>query len=169
MKKITSAGQDRNLLSEVSRRLHRSGKIEKFSPKQWEEEKKTYFEGKCAYCGGNGKLVREHIIPTNRFRLGLHQNGNVVPACNKCNNRKKKYDETSDNGYGFVEFCKEKGYNTALAKIRQYMKNKGYRPFTDKAMKEEIKKLMEDYRKKLGRIKENYAEKIKEIMEEMIK
>ena len=157
---IPLGGMDRVILNRVSEFLHRSAKLEKFSEKQWKDDVKTYFEGKCAYCGkSTPQLHKEHIIPINKDGLGLRHNGNIIPACSTCNHEKKKYDEKYDDGY--VKFCKQNGYNDALAKIRQYMKDKGYKPFTtDETKKKKIKRLILEARIKIGNINEEYAKKI---------
>jgi 5-methylcytosine-specific restriction endonuclease McrA len=37
----------------------------------------------CAYCGTNGDLHMEHVIPISKG--GEHHLGNIVPACQRCN------------------------------------------------------------------------------------
>ena len=37
----------------------------------------------CAYCGVNGDLHMEHVIPISKG--GEHHLGNIVPACQRCN------------------------------------------------------------------------------------
>jgi hypothetical protein len=151
---------DRNILARATYYLHCAGKFEKFSLKQWKEDVETYFGGRCAYCGTKVQQPdKEHIIPINRERLGLCHNGNIIPACSDCNQKKKKYDKEYDNGY--VRFCKEKGYNAALAKIRQYMKDKGYKPFsTDETKKKRIARMIKNTRIEIGHVRDDCAKKI---------
>lgn len=52
----------------------------------------SYFENRCAYCGSDGALQIEHILPV--CRGGLHTAKNVVPACEPCNHR--KYNHTPE-------------------------------------------------------------------------
>lgn len=41
----------------------------------------------CAYCGIDGKLTVDHVLPLSKG--GLDEAGNVVPACLDCNCRKR--------------------------------------------------------------------------------
>jgi 5-methylcytosine-specific restriction endonuclease McrA len=161
---------DRHILNRVSYHLYRSEKIEKFSLKQWKEDIEPYFKGRCAYCGKKvPHLDKEHIVPINKDRLGLRCYGNIIPACSTCNQEKKKYDEKYDNGY--VRFCEDKGYDAALDKIQQYMKDKGYKPFfADETKKKRIKKIMHEAQIRMATIGEDCAKKIaKRIIAEMKK
>jgi 5-methylcytosine-specific restriction endonuclease McrA len=40
-------------------------------------------ERPCAYCGSNGSITMDHIVPISRG--GTHGIGNLVPCCNRCN------------------------------------------------------------------------------------
>lgn len=44
------------------------------------------FEGLCAYCGTDGPMTMDHVVPLSRG--GHHVAGNVVPACRSCNSAK---------------------------------------------------------------------------------
>lgn len=46
------------------------------------------FGHQCAYCGANGDLQVEHVIPISKG--GEHHLGNIVPACQRCNFSKGK-------------------------------------------------------------------------------
>ena len=48
------------------------------------------FDHKCAYCGADGDLQIEHVIPISKG--GEHHLGNVVPACQRCNYSKATAD-----------------------------------------------------------------------------
>jgi len=51
----------------------------------------AFFDGKCAYCGTeSSKLTQEHVIPVVKF--GEYTNGNIIPACFKCNGSKHDKD-----------------------------------------------------------------------------
>lgn len=168
-KGIPLGNTQRMLLARVSYHLHLLAKTEKFSPKQWKADKETYFGGRCAYCERKvPQLEKEHVIPLNREGLGLRHNGNIVPACSTCNQAKKKYDEKSNDGKGYVRFCKANGYNAALARIRQYMKEKGYRPITaDETKKKRIAKMILAAREKMAKVRDDCAAKIaRQIMAE---
>ncbi len=44
----------------------------------------------CAYCGANGDLQVEHVVPISKG--GEHHLGNIVPACQRCNFSKGRQD-----------------------------------------------------------------------------
>lgn len=44
------------------------------------------FEFKCAYCGSDGTLCMDHVIPLSR--RGENKINNIVPACRSCNSSK---------------------------------------------------------------------------------
>lgn len=46
------------------------------------------FGNRCAYCGLEGTLESEHLVPMNRESAGLHAWGNIVPSCKPCNKAK---------------------------------------------------------------------------------
>ena len=48
------------------------------------------FSHACAYCGADGDLQVEHVIPISKG--GEHHLGNIVPACQRCNFSKGKAD-----------------------------------------------------------------------------
>jgi len=52
------------------------------------------WDNKCAYCGEEGKLERDHVIGMNKSDGGLDIAHNIVPVCASCNNykQKNKYD-----------------------------------------------------------------------------
>ncbi|OGW36107.1 MAG: HNH endonuclease [Nitrospirae bacterium GWD2_57_9] len=55
---------------------------------QWWKRKRS--AGICYYCGGRFKpaeLTMDHLVPVTRG--GRSVQGNVVPACKECNNKKK--------------------------------------------------------------------------------
>ena len=54
----------------------------------------------CVYCGFDGELEIEHIVPISRG--GSHECSNIVLACRKCNASKHNYD--------VFTWCAEKGY-----------------------------------------------------------
>lgn len=45
------------------------------------------FGHRCAYCGAEGDLQVEHVIPISKG--GEHHLGNIVPACSTCNYSKR--------------------------------------------------------------------------------
>lgn len=48
------------------------------------------FDHCCAYCGTNGDLHMEHVIPISKG--GEHHLGNIVPACQRCNYSKHTFE-----------------------------------------------------------------------------
>lgn len=53
------------------------------------------FGDACAYCSRALEFDRaavEHLDGMNRYRVGLHVVGNVVVACKRCNNEKRRDD-----------------------------------------------------------------------------
>lgn len=54
------------------------------------------FGDKCCYCQRVLEADRasvEHLDGMNRFRIGLHIQGNVIVACKQCNNSKRRDDQ----------------------------------------------------------------------------
>lgn len=51
------------------------------------------FDNRCAYCGVNGDLHIEHVIPISKG--GPHAIGNIIPACKDCNYSKSVHDVES--------------------------------------------------------------------------
>lgn len=50
----------------------------------------TVFDNRCAYCGRDGALEQDHVVPVSRG--GRHTIDNLVPACVSCNTSKKDSD-----------------------------------------------------------------------------
>ena len=61
------------------------------------------FDHRCAYCGTNGDLHMEHVIPISKG--GEHHLGNIVPACQRCNYSKGKSEAQA--WYGAQPFFDE--------------------------------------------------------------
>jgi 5-methylcytosine-specific restriction endonuclease McrA len=45
------------------------------------------FDHRCAYCGADGDLHIEHVVPISKG--GPHSIGNIIPACKDCNFSKR--------------------------------------------------------------------------------
>ncbi|WP_461152356.1 HNH endonuclease [Saccharopolyspora tripterygii] len=45
-----------------------------------------FYGHRCAYCGSPDDIEIDHVIPVTRG--GLHEPGNVIPACRPCNRDK---------------------------------------------------------------------------------
>jgi 5-methylcytosine-specific restriction endonuclease McrA len=48
------------------------------------------FDHRCAYCGADGDLHIEHVVPISKG--GPHSIGNIIPACESCNYSKRDHD-----------------------------------------------------------------------------
>ena len=81
-------------LHELSRRISENRPI-KVDGAEYEQLVRTWFNNQCPYCSRNlveTVAVIEHLDGMNRFRAGLHTPGNVLVACRKCNNEKRRDD-----------------------------------------------------------------------------
>lgn len=55
------------------------------------------FGNRCPYCDVDllsTTTIVEHLDGMNRYRVGLHVPGNVLVACRKCNNEKRRDDSS---------------------------------------------------------------------------
>jgi hypothetical protein len=81
-------------LHELSRRISRDWEI-KIDSEKYEEAVREAFQNRCPYCLREllaGDAVIEHLDGMNRYRAGLHVPGNVLVACKRCNNEKRRDD-----------------------------------------------------------------------------
>lgn len=81
-------------LHEFSRRISRDWEI-KVDSERYEEAVRDAFQNCCPYCLRElsaGDAVIEHLDGMNRSHAGLHVPGNVLVACKKCNNEKRRDD-----------------------------------------------------------------------------
>lgn len=62
-----------------------------------------YFGNKCAYCGAEGELWQEHVIPV--VRGGEYIKSNIIPACPQCN--LSKHDRELEVWYRKQPFFRE--------------------------------------------------------------
>jgi len=79
------------------------------------------FGNVCAYCGAEGELAMDHVIPINKQALGEHRLGNLVPACRSCNAKKSEQD--------FREFLADDP--ARIAAIEAHMAKHAYTPIGD--------------------------------------
>tara|TARA_B100001146_G_scaffold214514_1_gene215856 strand:+ start:423 stop:788 length:366 start_codon:yes stop_codon:yes gene_type:complete len=77
----------------------------------------------CAYCGADGNLVMDHVVPINKQALGEHRLGNLVPSCRACNARKAERDFRASLADDPVR----------IATIESHMTSHGYEPIGDHA------------------------------------
>ena len=72
-----------------------------------------HFGNKCAYCGKNGKLQKEHVIPVSKN--GPFIPSNVIPACASCN--VSKLDKDLDDWFVNQKFFTD----VKLENIRNFL------------------------------------------------
>jgi hypothetical protein len=81
-------------LHELSRTISEDWPI-KVHGEEYAECVRTWFNNRCPYCSHSladaGSII-EHLDGMNRYRAGLHAPGNVLVACRKCNNEKRRDD-----------------------------------------------------------------------------
>jgi 5-methylcytosine-specific restriction endonuclease McrA len=61
------------------------------------------FDHRCAYCGADGDLHIEHVVPISKG--GPHSIGNIIPACESCNYSKR--DSEVESWYRSQPFFSE--------------------------------------------------------------
>ena len=83
--KKTEKGKANNQRSNSKRRTRERNIINTLTAQEWLNILEE-FNYRCAYCGGNRKLSRDHIIPISKG--GNNTKENIVPACQSCNSRK---------------------------------------------------------------------------------
>ncbi|HRR40402.1 MAG TPA: HNH endonuclease signature motif containing protein, partial [Syntrophales bacterium] len=60
-----------------------------FTLKEW-KDCLLYFDNRCAYCGAEGDLQKEHFVALSKG--GGFTKHNILPACPTCNTNKKAKD-----------------------------------------------------------------------------
>jgi hypothetical protein len=81
-------------LHELSRRISQKWAVRLESEKYGELVRKL-FSNRCPYCScdlAETAPIIEHLDGMNRYRAGLHVPGNVLVACRRCNNEKRRDD-----------------------------------------------------------------------------
>ncbi len=131
----------RNILSNIGQ--------ESFNKQDWAETM-AYFSNQCAYCGGEGDLLMEHIIPINRQALGEHRLGNLAPSCRPCNSTKADKD--------FREFLD--GDPDRIQKIEDYMESRNYVPLGDN---EQVAMVLEMAYKEISSVAQRYISILNEL------
>ncbi len=98
-------------LNDMQKGRH-SSKDYKLTPEQWENALKI-FENKCAYCGAEGDLTKDHVVPLDKG--GKYEVSNIIPCCQLCNSSKG----TEEMG---IWFRKQDCYSSdTLARIANYL------------------------------------------------
>ena len=81
-------------LHELSRRISQTWKMTADGA-EYEMIVRERFNNRCPYCScdlASTVAVIEHLDGMNRYRVGLHVPGNVLVACRRCNNEKRRDD-----------------------------------------------------------------------------
>jgi hypothetical protein len=81
-------------LHEFSRRISQSWHVS-VDGEEYENLVRERFNNRCPYCScdlASAVPVIEHLDGMNRYRVGLHVPGNVLVACRRCNNEKRRDD-----------------------------------------------------------------------------
>ena len=71
---------------------------------------KEYFGYKCAYCGKQGALTKEHVVPVSKG--GGFTVDNIIPACPHCNSSKKNRD--LEEWYTNQDYYKKERYTEVI-------------------------------------------------------
>jgi hypothetical protein len=81
-------------LHELSRKISQDWPI-RVDSQEYEDLVREKFNNRCPYCSCDLAAtvsVKEHLDGMNRLRGGLHVPGNVLMACKRCNNEKRRDD-----------------------------------------------------------------------------
>jgi hypothetical protein len=81
-------------LHELSRKISQDWPI-RVDSQEYEDLVREKFNNRCPYCSCDLAVavsVKEHLDGMNRLRGGLHVPGNVLMACKRCNNEKRRDD-----------------------------------------------------------------------------
>ena len=87
------------------------------------------FGNKCCFCNNmiNEKTISlDHLIPTNKEKLGLNAWGNIVPACSSCNN--KKHNKDWVDYINSIAKLTPKEKNDNISNLKCYLKSMKYNP-----------------------------------------
>lgn len=72
-------------IGQQRRRQTAASLLADFTDEQWQSALEA-FGNRCAYCGGEYKLSRDHVVPVSAG--GAYTKSNIVPACIYCNSSK---------------------------------------------------------------------------------
>ncbi len=81
-------------LHELSRKISHNWRL-RVDSEEYGTLVRERFNNRCPYCSidlADTICVIEHLDGMNRYRAGLHVPGNVVVACRRCNNEKRRDD-----------------------------------------------------------------------------
>lgn len=116
---------------------------ESFSRDDWYKVLQD-FGNCCAYCGSEGEIVMDHIIPINRSALGEHRLGNLIPSCKNCNSEKSSQD--------YRDFLADSP--SRIDVVQAHMGRYNYSPMSDR---EDIKKVVETAYDEVRQLSDRYA------------
>lgn len=91
-------------------RPNRFGADGSYSYSEW-EEKLAHYHYKCAYCGSEENITRDHDVPLSRG--GTNHILNIIPACSRCNSRKGNLTRTE-----FYAWMKKRGLHSKRIEVR---------------------------------------------------
>ncbi len=123
---------------------------ESFGPEQWQQVIDV-FGRRCAYCGQDGELLMDHVVPINKQSLGEHRLGNLVPSCKPCNANKGDKD--------FRAFLSN--YPDRIAQIEAHMERHNYVPISEN---EQIRQIIELAHKEVAQVAGRYIDIINTLM-----
>jgi 5-methylcytosine-specific restriction endonuclease McrA len=126
----------RNILSNIG--------DESFGPEHWQQVIDA-FGRRCAYCGQDVELEREHVVPINKQSLGEHRLGNLVPSCKPCNANK--------GGKDFRTFLSD--HPDRIAQIEAHMERHNYVPIGEN---EQIRQIIEMAHKEVALVAGRYID-----------
>lgn len=96
------------------RRVLSQSVVDNLTEKQW-EECLSHFNYKCAYCGEDGALEKEHFIPLEK--KGPTSVDNILPSCRSCNLRKRSL--SFDEWYHKHEFYSKERESAIIRYLKQ--------------------------------------------------
>lgn len=109
------------------------------------------FDHCCAYCGGQGPLQQDHVIPINRQSLGEHRLGNLVPCCRSCNATK--------HGRDFRDFLS--AAPDRIARVQAHMARHGYRPMGENP---QVQQVFQQAHDELRQMADRYAQMVQTVL-----
>jgi 5-methylcytosine-specific restriction endonuclease McrA len=84
------SAKERKRLAVIKRRTLIFGNKFSLTKKEWEVILNT-FNHRCAYCGEEGKMEMDHVIPISKG--GQTTKENIVPCCRSCNSKKNNHTD----------------------------------------------------------------------------
>jgi 5-methylcytosine-specific restriction endonuclease McrA len=123
---------------------------ESFGPEHWQQVIDA-FGRRCAYCGQEGELLMDHVVPINKQSLCEHRLGNLVPSCKACNASKGDKD--------FRAFLSM--YPERIAMIGAHMERHNYVPISEN---EQIRQIIALAHKEVAQVAARYIDIINTLM-----